>query len=405
MWIPRDLAKKWNQTSLPVRILRGLRQCGKTSFLEHIYPQSTVARMDDLGTRRLAQDDPALFLKQHSPASRSPLIIDEAQYAPHLFPEIKRQVDHHRRQRLSEGSASEIPPLFLISGSNQTLLTQGVRESLAGRASFYNLHTLSIREILSHNKDFSVFDYFLSGGWPELKLSPQLSVVNYLNDYISTFIEKDIAQSAGIEKLNSFETALGLLAARTGQQLNVSEVAGQSGVESSTLRDWISVLEQNQIVDLLQPYSSNLSKRLVKTPKLYFLEASLATRLQGWSDLPPLLKSPSAGPLFETLVYSEIVRTLDHGCHSVKLYYLRTREGQEVDFLLVAPNSRFLLIEAKMGIQSVSPIVLGSELKKVIPSGTPSWVVTPDGPQLQIAENCIQIPITNLADQLELFLR
>ena len=137
-----------------------------------------------------------------------------------------------------------------------------------------------------------MLDYLVRGGWPELHVDPGLRVSEFLDDYVASFLEKDVARSAGIEKLEAFGTALGLLAARTGQQLNLSEIAGQAGIDGSTLRGWISVLERNAILALVQPYSSNLSKRLVKSPKLYFLEPSLAARLQGWTSLEPLVRSP-----------------------------------------------------------------------------------------------------------------
>ncbi len=410
MWIKRDLDTIWTQPSLPVRIIQGLRQSGKTSFLEHVAPLAEVARLDDLAERRLAQDDPALFFQSH--AGR-PLIIDEAQYAPNLFPEIKAQVDAARKRRrqhpestapaksIGRNPSPTMAPMFLLSGSNQTLVHAEVRETLAGRAAFYKLHTLSIREILRVRPDYAVFEYFLRGGWPELHVDTALSERDFLNDYISTFLEKDIARSAGIAKLGAFERALGLLAARTGQQLNVAELAGQVGVDATTLKGWVSVLEQNLVVGVLQPYFSNLSKRLVKTPKIYFLEPSLASRLQGWTTLEPLLKSPSVGGLFETLVYGEIVRTIDHSRASAELYYLRTRDGDEIDFLVIGPNGRHLLLEAKLAVQATSSVQVPKEFAKILPVVTPLWVVTAGGRSRKLSTDCECVPIQELADRLE----
>jgi predicted AAA+ superfamily ATPase len=382
-----------------VRVVQGARQVGKTSFLERLCGVPAVS-LDDLKLRELARQDPAFFLEQ---ISSRPQLIDEVQYAPELFPEIKKLVDDFRRKQRHDRK-SDLPILFCLSGSNQTLLQGNVRESLAGRANFFRLHGLSVREIGRARPDHSPLDLLLTGGWPELHVRTELPFIPYINDYLATFIEKDIASSAGISKLRSFETALGLLAARTGHILNLSEVASQAGVDSTTLGSWISILEQNYILHILPPYSSNLSKRLIKSPKIYFIEPALAARLQGWQSREPMLLSPAAGHLFETLVLSEIIKTRDHGGHSWRIYFLRTRDGEEVDFLVERENGKTILIEAKLGTQSVKPIELGNELSKVVSGTHARWVVTPSGRQdglRKISSHTEVIPIQELADRLE----
>ncbi|HCU23783.1 MAG TPA: hypothetical protein DF383_02100, partial [Deltaproteobacteria bacterium] len=269
MWISRDLEKSWSQAaSLPVKILRGVRQCGKSALLQKLGGDSRQhITLDDLQTRRTAEEDPALFFEQYP----WPLIIDEVQYAPRLFPEIKKRIDDLRRARPQSEKVLSRSPLWL-TGSNQILLDQRVRESLAGRAGYFSLHTLSVAELQNGLEGFSVKECFLKGGWPELYVTPSLSPVEYLNNYLLSYLEKDIVMSAGILKVSAFEKALGLLGARVSTLLNASEIAAHVGVQATTVQEWLGLLERNQIVFLLPGYFHNLSKRLIKSPRLYFLD-------------------------------------------------------------------------------------------------------------------------------------
>ena len=278
-WIARDLEKSWKTSpALPVQILRGVRQCGKSSLLAQLgEPRRTHVTLDDLRLRQTASEDPGLFLSQYPP----PLTIDEVQHAPALFSEIKMRVDAARADR-RRGQTTRLDSLFWVTGSNQILPAQHVRESLAGRATAYTLHTLSIAELRRGVPGFTLPQAFLRGGWPELYVAPDLDPVRYLNDLVLTFIEKDIAQSAGIQKIPLFAKSLGLLAARTGCLFNASEIAASCSVKSVTIQEWTGILERNFLLLLLPGYHSNLNKRLIKAPKLYFLDVGLAARLQGW---------------------------------------------------------------------------------------------------------------------------
>ena len=241
MWIQRDISvflKK--HTDEMVQVVTGPRQCGKSSLLWHLSSGFAEVSLDDSQARRLAQRDPALFLSQH----KLPLIIDEIQYAPELFLEIKRIVDLQKRERLKKmtrGSKDNV--LFRLTGSNQILMDKNVKESLAGRAGYYFLNTFSISEILHEYPKTSLSKIIFTGGWPELYVTSQ-SPVKYLNDYILSYIEKDIVLSAGITKQDEFQTVLAMLAARTGQFLNSSAIAQASGVKSVTVRDAASVISK-----------------------------------------------------------------------------------------------------------------------------------------------------------------
>jgi predicted AAA+ superfamily ATPase len=344
MWIKRDIEEFFRESkkgTLPVKVLRGPRQVGKTSLLSRLGTHKLIL-FDDLGIRTLAQENPRLFFEQF----KGPLILDEATLAPALFQEIKRLVDEERRQKQSAEISS---PLDLwITGSNQTLLQKAVRESLAGRANYFQLNTLSLHELKNAFPHFPPLrDLFMKGGWPELYISPNLSIVQYLNDFISTFIEKDIVAAAGIEKKSAFSKTLQLFAARTAQLLNASDLAKNVGVDTTTVQAWGSLLEQNGILRILQPYYTNLNQRLIKTPKVYFEDIGLAIRLQGWSEFEPLAPSPYFGHLLENLALIELSRFFSNQGTPPEIYFVRSKDQVEVDFLVRLSNQRYLAIEVK----------------------------------------------------------
>ena len=344
MWIQRDLLKileARKTLTLPIKVLRGPRQVGKTTLLHHLRTHKLVL-FDDLGIRNLAQENPSLFFEQF----QGPLILDEATLAPNIFPELKKRVDASRRAHLDTGGA--IPIDIWITGSNQTLLQKAVRESLAGRANYFSLNTLSLHEWKqAFLKPVSLQLRFMRGGWPELYASPDLDAVHYLNDFIATFIEKDIVIAAGIEKKAAFSKVLQLSAARVAQLLNYSDIAKNVSVDTTTVQAWVGLLEQNGIIRILLPYFTNLNQRLIKTPKIYFEDVGLSVRLQGWNEFEPLLLSPYFGNLFENLALTEISRFFMNQGMQCNIYFVRSKEQVEIDFLVELPNQRWLAIEVK----------------------------------------------------------
>ena len=196
MWIERDLARRLNRPSLPVRVLVGPRQCGKSALIARLKPQASWLSLDDIQTRLRAQEDPALLLEAAA-RSDAPVVLDEAAYAPNLFPEVKRRVDIARRR-------GEREPEFWITGSNRLLLDREVRESLAGRANYFFLHTLGVSEL---GPEAAIPDWLFRSGFPELYARRELDPAQYLEDYVRTFVEKDIAATAGVEKLHEFHSA------------------------------------------------------------------------------------------------------------------------------------------------------------------------------------------------------
>ena len=301
-----------------------------------------VVYLDDAALRRRAQADPRLFLDSFE----GPLILDEAARAPALFPELKRRVDEERRIERDSGKPSAAD--VWITGSNQTLLRGEVQESLAGRATYLDLNTLSAHEL---GELFSINRYFFSGGWPELYVHPELDPIRYLNDLIATFVERDIVSAAGIEKKSAFTRVLQLAAGRVGELLNNSELASASGVAVTTVQAWLSILEDNGLIYQLPAYYTNINKRLIKAPKFFFIDTGLATRLQGWTELQPLLSSPLVGHLFENIVVGEVLRFFFNRGLPPTLSFLRSKEKVEVDLIVHLPNRRALAIEVKRSAQ------------------------------------------------------
>jgi predicted AAA+ superfamily ATPase len=369
--------------ALPVKVLKGPRQVGKTSLLEQLSRYQAIY-FDDLSVRQAAQSNPKLFFDQFP----GPLLLDEATLAPEIFPELKRRVDEERRNARKTEAKGGRPVTgagldIWITGSNQTLLNQSVRESLAGRASYFDLNTLSIHEL----GEPRLSDLLFKGGWPELHANPGINPISYLNDLIATFIEKDIVSAAGIEKRAAFSRTLQLCAARVGQLFNAAEIARAVGVDVTTVQSWLSIAEQNGILRTLMPYHTNLNKRLLKTVKVYFEDAALATRFQGWTEAQPLFVSPVVGQLIESIALAEIVRFFQGRGERPELFYLRTKEKVEIDFLIQLPNQRFVAVEVKSTPEDFSPAQVAL-LESLEIDVVGRWVVSPNGgPRFARAES------------------
>lgn len=388
MWIKRDISDFLQANNDFIQIIRGPRQCGKTSLILHLDSDFTEASLDDPALRELAQNDPELFLKQFGSKK---IFIDEAQYAPNLFPSLKRKADLYKRN-----SEAKMETRIRLTGSNQILMDRNIKESLAGRASYFDLNTLSVAEILAATK-VSVQEILFQGGWPELYANPQKKPKKYLDDYINSYIEKDIVLAAGIQKANEFLKFAKLLAGRVGQLLDFSSLANDVGVDSKTIKEWISVLEKMHVVALVQPYFTSLSKRLIKSPKIYFLDTGLACRLQGWSSAEPILTSPQQGALFENLVFSELFKLNLNYQLGFQIFHWRSRDQEEIDFLIQFSNKDFLFIEAKVSAQRPSSYVDFPEVKKIFKNDPPPiFIVHQEGERI-LNQN---IPIAFLKDFL-----
>jgi predicted AAA+ superfamily ATPase len=403
MFIKRDISQQLLNNPTLVQIVLGPRQTGKSTLLASLQSGGHDITFDDLQMRQLANRDPALFLEQFSP----PLLLDEVQYVPPLFSEIKKYIDLIKKavvfQEVSSGPVHHLSEvLFRLTGSNQILMDKNIKESLAGRASYYYLNTLTVHEILNALPHEKISDILFKGGWPELYTNKKLSLVTYLNDYIRSYVEKDIVISAGIQKIAAFQAVLGLIAARTGQLLDYSDIARDSGITSVTVKEWSGLLERSDLVYLLKPYFNNLNKRLIKTPKVYFLDTGLAARLQGWQDPVPLLNSPQIGGLFETLVFSEIMKFIRNYQKNWTLFFWRTKDGEEIDFVLKTGDGEIHAFEAKLAIQNIPEVITyPPAYQKQFSPKKPLVIVTFGGKSLKLSSQCIVVPIAQLHDYLQ----
>lgn len=367
MWIYREISPFLQAESQAIQIIRGPRQCGKSSLILHLDPEFKELSLDDPSLRQLAQNDPELFLSQFK---NEKIFIDEAQYAPELFPSLKRRVDLYKRNPHAKKQT-----LIRLTGSNQILMDKVVKESLAGRASFFDMNTLSVSEVLSAFPEKSIQHILFKGGWPELHVDDRRDAKKYLDDYITSYVEKDIVLAAGIQKSREFLMCIKLLAGRVGELLDLSDIGKSVGVDSKTVKEWISILERMHIISLVPAFASNLSSRLIKSPKLYFIDTGLACRLQGWTAAEPILTSPQQGHLFENLVFSEIFKFNQNFQLGWDIFHWRSREGDELDFLLRTGPQQFLFIEAKVTSQAPARLDQNNEVRKVFGKNAPPLVV------------------------------
>jgi len=308
----------------PAVLLTGPRRSGKTTLLRHLYPDHQYVLLEDPDVLARAGADPRAFLD----ALALPVILDEIQNLPELFPYIRSRIDADPTQK----------GRWFLTGSQEAPLMRGASESMAGRAAVFSLLPLSFEE--------SPLVSPLLGGFPEALAAPELADI-WFRSYVLTYLERDVRTIAAIRNLVTFRRFLGLLATRCGQMLNKTDLAAPLGVSVPTLGQWLSILEITGQIILVAPWYENFGKRLVKTPKLYFTDCGLAASLLGIRDEETLAQSPFRGALFESLVASEILkyrlgRGLERG-----LYYFRDRQGLEVDFMVDNGNRNLLLIEAK----------------------------------------------------------
>lgn len=305
-------------------LLTGPRRSGKTTLLRHVFPDAAHVLLEDADTVARVRADPRAFLDNLKP----PVILDEIQNAPELFTYIRTRIDAQPSQK----------GLWLLTGSQEAPLMQGVTESMAGRVAVFSLLPLSVEEAPEMT--------LLSGGFPEVLAAPEAAEI-WFRSYIQTYLERDVRAVTSIRDLSTFRRFMGLLASRCGQMLNKTDLAAPLGVTVPTITQWLSILEITGQIILISPFYENFGKRLVKTPKLYFADSGLASHLVGVRDEAALITSPFRGPLFEGFVASEIVKHRLNQGRDRGLYYFRDKQGLEVDFVVDEGNRRLVLIEAK----------------------------------------------------------
>ena len=320
MWISRlqESSLKKSAQTRPVVVISGARQTGKTTLVKRLFPEYNYISLDLPSEAAQAELAPSTFLSRHP----TPLIVDEIQYAPALLRHLKTVVDANRQ---TNGQ-------FILTGSQPFELMTGVAESLAGRVAILELQGLSFCELEDAQQTPPIDAFTLRGSYPELYEKPELDATDFYQSYVATYLERDLRSQLQVGSLRDFERFLRACALRTSQVLNKAELARDVGISPSTAGGWLSVLERSGIIALLEPWFSNSTKSLVKSPKLHFLDTGLCAFLMGMTSMDDLNNSPLKGNLWETAIFCELKKQLGSN-RKWQLYYWRDR-SKDADFLL-----------------------------------------------------------------------
>ena len=344
MYIQRTLETSVKSASddFYVVLLTGSRQVGKTTLLENLSKKNrSYVSLDDMDRRLAAKKDPIGFIE----SLKLPVLIDEIQYAPELFPAIKMIVDEKKR-----------PGLFWITGSQQFSMMKNVSESLAGRVAILNLYGISLAEEQSRPKTSffiptvkelekrqnkmkllstdQIFNKIWRGSYPHLVTRKGKNWQRFYESYLTTYIERDVRELLKIDDLMSFRRFIQIAAGRTGQLLNYLDISKEVGVSLPTIKSWFAVLEATGLIVFIQPYFRNFNKRLIKTPKFYFMDTGLCCFLTRWNNAEVLQHGAMSGAMLETYVVSEIIKSYTNNGYAPPLYFYRDKDKREVDLLI-----------------------------------------------------------------------
>ena len=389
----------------PVVLVCGQRQVGKSTMLNHIKePTRRYVSFDDRAARRLAETDPVLFFETYG----YPILIDEFQKVPSILETIKDIVD-----RLGyEGKENN--GLFWLTGSQKFKMMKGVAESLAGRVAVFEMSSLSMQELegnihgcfvpeveaLKKVKFPSlnvseVYQRIFRGGMPRL-VTTDIDRDRYYADYVNTYLERDVKDLAQVGKLNEFYDFLVYMAARTGQELKYEDIAKRIGISAPTAKAWVGILERSGIIFLLHPYHSNITNRLVKIPKVYFMDTGLAAYLCRWPNAETLQNGNMDGAFLETFVVSEIVKSYyNAGKSTHDLYYYRDIDQKEIDLVILGPNSIYPL-EVKKSSDPNNADKNFNALSKFGLEVRPGLVLCLSDEVKPLNRSCYLVPVTSI---------
>ncbi|MDR1245492.1 MAG: ATP-binding protein [Clostridiales Family XIII bacterium] len=334
----------------------GARQVGKSTVLKTLFTEHRELTLDDGRLLKFASEQPEEFFAQFEP----PVFVDEIQYAPSLFSYVKMYID-------KTGAKG----MFVLSGSQRYEMMSGMTESLAGRVNLIDLYGLSVREILGDDfrEEFmptlgylkrrnpkplnynAVWENIWRGFFPEIVESGS-DWSRFYSSYVRTYLDRDVSKLGQVGDLLRFEKFMVAMAARTGQLLNIADIAKDTGISRQTAEKWLSVLIASNIVYILKPYYNNVTKRLIKTPKIYFLDTGLASYLIGWDNVRVLQNGAMAGAVFETFVMGEIIKSWTNSngvTPNMNFYFFRDKDGNEID-LLIKRNGILYPVEIKKHI-------------------------------------------------------
>jgi predicted AAA+ superfamily ATPase len=353
-------------SGFPVLLLTGMRQIGKSTLMQTMAESKRgYVSLDDAQARELAKKDPRRFIQENPP----PVIIDEVQYAPELFPYIKIWADEHKLRYLQGKKSANPKGAFWLTGSQKFRLMEGVRESLAGRVAVLDMLGLSWREMTekpeggpflpgmesgrkrtNSNRTTrtspGVFDIIWRGSFPELVTDRSIDRKMFYDSFIQTYITRDVKDFYNIHDDLSFYNFLVAAAARTGEILNYQNFADDVHIDYRTAKLWLSILERSGIIHLLYPYSRNIGKRIIRSPKLYFLDTGLASYLTRWHSPESLASGAQGGHMLETWVFTEILKSYQHNGEQAGIYFYRDSNKVEIDFL-IERNGTLYPIEVK----------------------------------------------------------
>ncbi len=324
-------------TSFPVVLVAGSRQVGKTTLVREILSAYKYVLLEDPDQKNLALADPRRFLESNPP----PVIFDEFQNVPELTGYLQGRIDENRGKKGQ----------FVLTGSQSFLMMEQVNQSLAGRIGILTMYGLSSTELPVSSlgvDDVSLGTLILRGTYPELWGDLSLLTRDWYGSYVQSYIERDVRRLANVGDLMAFERFVRVCAARTGQVLNLSDISSDTGISVPTAQRWLSILQATLLVRLVQPFFENISSRVRKAPKLYFMDTGLASYLMGFRDARTMLSSPQYGALFETLVYSDFIKRTSAEGEVPEHYYLQTKSKVGAD-LLIRKGRKLMVIEIKGG--------------------------------------------------------
>jgi len=332
--IERDMKKTLLQLAekYPVVVITGPRQSGKTTLCRTAFPDKPYVNLEMPDVRQYAMDDPRSFLADYAHGA----ILDEIQRTPELLSYIQGMVDE-----------DDLAGRFILTGSAQFELMDSVNQTLAGRVGLLKLLPFSLAELQRHGLDNDIDTQLFTGGYPRI-YDKHLHPTQAMGDYFETYVQRDIRQLVQLRNVSVFETFVRLCAGRAGQLLNLSSLGADAGVSHATAREWINLLEASYILFQLRPWHANISKRLVKSPKLYFYDTGLAAYLLGMENTQHMRSHPLRGALFENMVMVEALKYRFNRGKRSNLSFYRDSGGHEVD-MLITSGSQLYPIEIKSG--------------------------------------------------------
>lgn len=310
----------------------GPRQSGKTTLVKAIFPDKPYVNLENPDVRLFATEDPRGFLSQYQKGA----ILDEIQRVPIIFSYLQQILDDSKRNGL-----------FILTGSNNFLLQENMSQSLAGRVAFIKLLPLCLKEIEPQLNNIELDDLMIKGFYPSLHNNEYDHSI-WFNNYIATYIEKDVRQIKNISNLHSFEKLIHLCAGRVGNLLNINSIAIEVGVDNKTINSWLSILESSFVLFRLQPYHKNYSKRIVKMPKLYFYDIGLLCNLLRIETSQQLSIHPMRGYIFENMIIADLIKNKYNQSKRSNIYFWRDHVGKEID-IIIENHSSLIAVEIKSG--------------------------------------------------------